>query len=206
MEIFGYDNPKDLIGKPIFIIVHPDDLEKVVTINQRRQRGEPVPPRYEFKGITKDGKTIYVEVSAANTFYRGTPVYLVYFRDITERKGAEEALQNERNRFRTLSENAPFGIMMVDEGGVFEYINPKFKELFGYRLDEIPNGMEWFRKAFPDPRRRKEAISTWISYLRNTRPGRESPSNAPGHLQGRVAEDHSFYPSEAGHRGTHRDP
>lgn len=179
MEIFGYDNPKDLIGKPIFIIVHPDDLEKVVAINQRRQRGEPVPPRYEFQGITRDGKTIYVEVSAANTFYRGTPVYLVYFRDITERKGAEEALQNERNRFRTLSENAPFGIMMFDERGVFEYINPKFKELFGYRLNEIPNGLEWFRKAFPDPKRRKEAISTWISYLRNTRPGEKVPQTLP---------------------------
>jgi len=54
----------------------------------------------------------------------GDPVYLVYQRDITERKIAEETLRNERNRFRTLSENAPFGIILIDKDGVFKYINP----------------------------------------------------------------------------------
>jgi PAS domain S-box-containing protein len=179
VEIFGYDKPEDVIGKPVFLFVHPDDRDKVITINQRRQRGEPVPSRYEYKGIKKDGKVIYIEVSATSIVYRGTPVYLVYLRDITERKVAEEALRNERNRFRTLSENAPFGIIMVDKEGVFEYINPKFKELFGYDLDEVPNGLEWFRKAFPDPKSRKEVISTWIGYLRSTRPGEKVPRTLP---------------------------
>ena len=179
VEIFGYGEPEDVHGKPVLLVVHPDDRDKVITINQRRQRGEPVPSRYEFKGITKDGKVIYIEVSAASIVYRGTPEYLVYLRDITERKAAEEALSNERNRFRTLSENAPFGIIMVDKEGVFEYINPKFKELFGYNLDEVPNGLEWFRKAFPDPKSRKEVISTWIGYLRSTRPGEKVPRTLP---------------------------
>ena len=56
VEIFGYDRSEDVIGKPIFLIVHQDDRDRVRTINQRRQRGEPVPPRYEFKGITKGGR------------------------------------------------------------------------------------------------------------------------------------------------------
>jgi PAS domain S-box-containing protein len=68
---------------------------------------------------------------------------------------------------------------MVDKEGVFEYINPKFKELFGYDLDEVPNSLEWFRKAFPDPKSRKEVISTWIEYLRSTRPGEKVPRTLP---------------------------
>ena len=179
VEIFGYDNRKDVIGKPVSLFVHPDDRDRVMMINQQRQRGEPVPSRYEYKGVTKDGRTIYIEVSATSIVYRGTPEYLVYLRDVTERKVAEEALWKERNRFRTLSESAPFGIIMIDKEGVFEYINPKFKELFGYDLEEVPNGLEWFRKAFPDPTSRKEVISTWMGYLRNTRPGEKVPRTLP---------------------------
>jgi len=179
VEIFGYDKPEDMIDEPVSLVVHPDDRDKVLAINQRRQRGEPVPSRYEFKGMTKDGRVIHIEVSAASIVYRGTPEYLVYLRDITERKVAEEVLRNERNRFRILSENAPFGIILIDKEGVFQYINPKFKELFGYDLDEVPNSLEWFRKAFPDPKSRKEVISTWISYLRSTRPGEKVPRTLP---------------------------
>ncbi len=175
IEIFGYDRPEDVIGKHVLLVVHPDDQDKVITINQQRQRGEPVPSRYEFKGITKDGRVIYIEVSATSIVYRGIPVYLVYLRDVTERKVAEEVLRNERNRFRTLSESAPFGIIMIDKKGSFEYINPKSKELFGYDLDEVPNNLEWVRKAFPDPKSRKEVISTWIDYLRSTKPGEKVP-------------------------------
>jgi len=179
VEIFGYEDPEDMIDQPVILVVHPDDRDKVMTINQRRQRGEPVPLRYEFKGMTKDGKVIYIEVSAASIVYRGRSVYLVYLRDVTERKVAEEVMRNERNKFQTLSENAPFGIIMINKEGGFEYINPKFKELFGYELDEVPNSFEWFRKAFPGPKSRKKVISTWIEYLRSTKPGEKVPRTLP---------------------------
>jgi PAS domain S-box-containing protein len=175
VEIFGYDKSEEIIGQHVLLVVHPDDHEKVITINHQRQRGEPVPSRYEFKGVTRGGRVISIEVSAASIIYRGTPVYLVYLRDVTERKVAEEVLRNERNRFRILSEGAPFGIIMVDKKGSFEYINPKFKELFGYDLNEVPNSLEWFRKAFPDPKSRKEVVSTWIDYLRSTKAGEKVP-------------------------------
>ena len=179
MEIFGYENPEEIIGQSVLSVVHPEDRDRVISINQRRQRGEPVPSRYEFKGLTHEGKVIYIEVSATSIVYRGTHVYLVYLRDITDRKVAEEVMRRERNRFRALSENAPFGIIMVNQEGGFEYINPKFKELFGYDLDEVPNSREWFRKAFPDPKSRREVISTWIDYLRSTRPGEKVPRTLP---------------------------
>jgi len=174
-EIFGFQHPDELVGQSVLVIVHPEDQEKVRSINQRRQRGEPVPSRYEFKGIAQNGRVIYIEVSATSIQYRGAQVYLVYLRDITERKMAEEQMRMERDRFRTLAESAPFGIILINREGKFEYINPKFKELFGYDLQEVPTNREWFRKAFPDPRVRREVISTWVSYLESTKPGEKVP-------------------------------
>jgi PAS domain S-box-containing protein len=103
VELFGYDSPEEIIGKPVTLVVHPDDQERVSTTNQRRWRGEPVPSRYEFNGITRDGRTIFIEVSATGTLYRNEPVHLIYFRDVTERKHAEEALLRSHQELEQLN-------------------------------------------------------------------------------------------------------
>lgn len=168
IEMFGYDNPEEIIGTPITSIIHPDDYEFVLDINRRRRNGEVVPSRYEFKGITKSGKTIYVEISGTRTTYNNQPVYLILLRDITSRKKSENALRTERNRLLSLSDNAPFGIAMIDKKGVYRYINPKFKEIFGYDLNDIPNGKEWFKRVFPDLKYRKQALRTWMNDIKSS--------------------------------------
>jgi PAS domain S-box-containing protein len=89
----------------------------------------------------------------------------------SERKQAEQLLDTEKKRFQTLSDNAPFGMVMIDKDGTFRYINPKFRELFSYDLDDVPNGKTWFRKAYPDTAYRHNVISTWINDLESLRPG-----------------------------------
>ena len=175
LEMFEFESADEIIGRSISTIVHPGDRDMVVEMNRKRQKGEEVPSCYEFKGITNKGRILFVEVSATTITYRGKNFYLVLLRDITERKQAEEALRTERNRFQTLSENAPFGISLIGKDGVFTYINPKFTELFGYDLNDFPNGRGWFRKAYPDRGYRREVINAWISDLRNTRVGQKMP-------------------------------
>ncbi len=104
MDIFGYENQDDIIGNPTYITVHPDDRQMVMEYNRKRQRGEPVPSRYEFKGIKKDGTAIFIEVSVAATFYRGEPCSLAYLRDITQRKNALEKLKRYKERLEELVE------------------------------------------------------------------------------------------------------
>jgi PAS domain S-box-containing protein len=64
---------------------------------------------------------------------------------------------------------------MIDQDGTFKYINPKFTELFGYDLTDIPDGKTWFRKAYPDPDYRHHVISAWLSDLKIAKEGELRP-------------------------------
>lgn len=132
LEIFGYDSRDEILGNQIYITVHPDDREMVISINERRQKGEDVPSKYEFKGIKKDGTTVFVEVSAAGIIYRGEPATLAYLRDITEHKMMNDALKESERRYRDLVENALVGIYAADINGRISYINNTFSSMFGF--------------------------------------------------------------------------
>jgi PAS domain S-box-containing protein len=128
---------------------------------------------FGWEVFRKDGTKLFGEVSVSLIKdSKGQPIgFRGIARDITERKQAEEALQAEKQKFQTLSEQAPFGLMMINKDGAFEYINPKFKELFGYDLSDVPDGRTWFRKAYPDPTYRHHVISDWINDLESSMPG-----------------------------------
>lgn len=58
-------------------------------------------------------------------------------RDITERKEAERLIRKNMELFAQLFENAPVGIVMLDESGRIERTNRSFEDTFGYTLSEI---------------------------------------------------------------------
>jgi len=95
--------------------------------------------------------------------------------EMAEHKQSEEALRESEQRFRALAEGAPLGIVVIKEGGAFQYINPKFKEMFGYALEDVPNGREWFRRAYPNTEYRHNVISTWIDDARIAKIGQVRP-------------------------------
>jgi len=80
----------------------------------------------------------------------------------SEHKQAVEALSVERQRFQALAEDAPFGMILIDSHDRFVYVNPKFKQLFGYTLRDVPDGKTWFRKVYPDPAYRHHVIAAWL--------------------------------------------
>lgn len=93
VEIFGYNYPDEIVGKPSTMMVHSDDVERVIDIDRKRREGEESPSMYEFKGVKKNGEPVYIETSVANIIYLGEPAFLAYLRDITDRKQVEEKLR-----------------------------------------------------------------------------------------------------------------
>ena len=95
-----------------------------------------------------------------------------------------ESVKTERNRmridtklhesekmFRTLCEEAPFGISITSSDHHFEYLNPKFIRLFGYTKTDIPDKETWFTKAYPHKDYREKIRSTWQNDQRDENRG-----------------------------------
>ena len=58
-------------------------------------------------------------------------------RDITDSKKAENELKESERKFRTLFENAPYGIYLHNDKGVFIDGNREAEKLIGYRKEEL---------------------------------------------------------------------
>jgi PAS domain S-box-containing protein len=71
------------------------------------------------------------------------------YRDITDRKRAEAALQASEAKFRTLTESSPIGVFMTDAKGQNIYTNPRAQEIGGYSSAEAL-GSGWSRFVHPD--------------------------------------------------------
>lgn len=111
-EKFVYVNPAgekitgytitELLKMRFWDVVHPDFSDKVKERGLARQRGEPVPPRYEFKIITKSGEERWLDFGAGTIQFEGKPAALGVAFDITERKKVEEKLNVSYQQLRKL--------------------------------------------------------------------------------------------------------
>ena len=91
-EILGYDE-EEIAGLSMVDIIHPDNLAHCMEIFQRVMSGKRA-GKVEAVFVTKDGKKVTVEGNADCRFVDGKPIYTRgIFRDITERKRAEEQSQ-----------------------------------------------------------------------------------------------------------------
>jgi two-component system NtrC family sensor kinase len=136
-EIFGYDFPEEIMGKPLEFVLHPDESKKTLSRQKKRQKGENVPSRYATKGRKKNGETIFFEISASRTNFRGEPVTLAFIRDVTEQRKAESLLRQSEEKFRAISESAMDAIIIMNHEGVVTYWNRSAQKIFGYHEEEI---------------------------------------------------------------------
>lgn len=93
VEIFGYEaeelvdkiDPRDLVLEEDWPTVR-DNLRKRLSNEQRAIH-------YEFRGVRKDKRIVYVEVFGSRTVIQGKPAVLGTLLDITERKRGEEEIR-----------------------------------------------------------------------------------------------------------------
>lgn len=68
----------------------------------------------------------------------GTVQYVVAVNlDVSKHVETTRRLQHSENRFRTIIENVPSGICITNPQGMFEYVNPAYCRIYGYREAEL---------------------------------------------------------------------
>ncbi len=119
---------------------------------------------YKIAGLGPDGSTAWYMSRLGPIKHDGEVVAVAIMPiDITEQKKAEEALHQSEEQFRQMAELSPFPISMIESDGRYLYVNKQFTEVFGYKLEDIPTGRDWFHKAYPDSEYRRKVISAWKS-------------------------------------------
>ncbi|MBW1669077.1 MAG: PAS domain S-box protein [Deltaproteobacteria bacterium] len=162
----GYSRD-EFIGKNVFEanLLTKESLAKTLTYMESLLKGETW-PIFEIEGISNNNRIIPFELRAVPIRKDGEIVAIeAILRNIAERKRAQEAFRKENEKFQLLVEKSPMAVSIIDKNGGYKYVNPRFTEILGYTLEDIPTGREWFLKAFPDEKLRKEAISVWVKDL-----------------------------------------
>ncbi|HEY0843762.1 MAG TPA: EAL domain-containing protein [Noviherbaspirillum sp.] len=104
VRLFGAQSRKQLLNMPLMNRIHPDFREMArQQIRQLNDEKKSLSPRHE-QFLRLDGSAVDVEVSAVPFAYEGENGALVFARDITERKRAEQTQHKLNRALRLLSD------------------------------------------------------------------------------------------------------
>jgi PAS domain S-box-containing protein len=88
-------------------------------------------------------------------------------------KRAGEELRENKERLQALMDASPVCISWSDLEGNIEYVNRKFRELFGYTIEDIPTVAAWRRLAYPDPAYREKVPLLYAMLREPQKQGKE---------------------------------
>jgi PAS domain S-box-containing protein len=145
--------------------------------------------------VLRNGSRSYFWTKVIPTvFDDGGQGLTVILEDISGQKRAQQELMESEEKFKSMIELSPFPISLVDPYGVYQYLNKKFVEVFGYTLQDIPTGREWFRHAFPDLDQRRRAIHLWVDDLERSEIGEVRPRTFRIHCKDGEFREVVFHP------------
>ncbi|MEE8374435.1 MAG: PAS domain S-box protein, partial [Dehalococcoidia bacterium] len=104
---------------------------------------------YEVHVQKADGTPFWVLTSVEPMTFEGEQALFSSFYDVTERKEAEEALQQREEHFRALIENSSEVIVVLGNDGAIRYESPSLEKVTGYSVEER-HGRSIFDLVHPD--------------------------------------------------------
>jgi len=120
--------------------VHPDDWEQVLA--DIEEHFDHATPYYEneHRVLCKDGsyKWILDRGKVVSWTKDNKPLRMIgTHTDVTERNQAKEALRQQLQLNKTITDNAASCLFMMDKQGHTTFMNPAAEQVTGYTLDEI---------------------------------------------------------------------
>jgi two-component system cell cycle sensor histidine kinase/response regulator CckA len=136
-RLLGY-TIEERVGRSAFENMHPDDVARVRASFEDCVRHPAVPYPAEYRLRHKSGDWRYVEAIAVNRLYDpAVSAIVVNYRDVTDRRRAEEALRSSEQRLRHIVEHAQDLIYYCDPQGRFTFVNPAAARIMKYEEAEL---------------------------------------------------------------------
>jgi PAS domain S-box-containing protein len=155
LKTYGYTE-EEVVGKPIYI-VRAEKIENKDIVSDTTLQGSW---HGELLNRKKDGTVFPVSLSTSVVHNeKKQPIALVGVAvDISERKRAEEALQESEVRFRSLYENATIGIYRTTPDGNILLANPALVKILGYTSFQKLAERNLEKDGFESSSQRKEFL------------------------------------------------
>jgi len=127
-SVSGYSR-RELIGRSILHIAHPDDKE--LFIEFWKQILSDQTPRFELRAVAKDGRIEYLLASGAAVKKAGKIVEIQYnVQVITDLKNAQHTIEDLTNRLNSIFESSPNVIICLDRNCRVQMANPVTGQIF----------------------------------------------------------------------------
>ncbi len=149
-RMLGYTSQE--IVKLEVMDIHPaEDLPYVIDQFEKQARGEISLAR-NIPVKRKDGSVFYADICSSETRLSGRTYLLGIFRDVTERKEAEQALRESEEKYRNLISNIPDVTWTSDSEGNTTFISSNIEKTYGYTPQEIYEQGDrlWLGRLHPD--------------------------------------------------------
>ncbi|HCS41207.1 MAG TPA: hypothetical protein DIW44_16740 [Anaerolineaceae bacterium] len=132
----GYP-PNSLVGHNLLDLVHPDELEAATQMLNETIKHPDSVKQAAFRLRHQDGSWHWMEGSLTNLLDEpAVQSVVINYRDVTERKQAEESLRESEIRFRSLYENTTIGLYRTTLDGQILMANPAVLRMLGYKSFE----------------------------------------------------------------------
>ena len=153
-NIVGYTE-EELKTKKWNEITYPEDIAGKQEIVKSMLDGIIKGKRFETRFVHKNGSIIWTDFSTLlQRDLLGNPQFFITsINDITERKKAEEALEESRQLFQNITTISPVGIFRTRVDGYTTFVNPRWSKLSGLSFNEAL-GFGWLNAVHPDDRHR----------------------------------------------------
>jgi len=137
LKLMRAKDKSEMLGKTIVDFIHPDNIELVL---ERMKMVALAPinsifPAVEEIYIRLDGTEVFVEIKVMPIFFDGKPAIQLVGHDISDRKSVEQALEQSRLELKTIYDNAPVMMCVVDEDRKIQFANNAFSTLTGITED-----------------------------------------------------------------------
>jgi PAS domain S-box-containing protein len=146
-NLYNY-KPDELVGEPFTNIIYEKDILPIYRNFQRTLENSP--GTSEFRYVTKNGNLRWAQTRGFPILKDGKATGINgIFSDIDERKQAELKVVESEKRFKTIIDQSPIGIALLDNKGHPVLANATLLRMVGYSSDELSR-MTFAEFTFPE--------------------------------------------------------